>query len=183
MSEVSAIRSTGTSAGLTFRKIGGDGMVFGNCPAAALIAAWTSCAAASVVRFSANCRVIAVLPKPLDEVMAVRPAICPNWRSNGVATDEPMVCGSAPGNCAVTWIVGVSTDGRAETGNRTKATKPISVMPIARKAVATGLRMKPWEMLMAAYLRLRWWRSGPRPCDCRVRLRPMSRASAGTDRR
>ena len=39
MSDIKAISSTGTSAGLIFRKIGGDGMFFGNWPEAALIAA------------------------------------------------------------------------------------------------------------------------------------------------
>ena len=75
----------------------------------------------------------------------------------------------------LTWMVGVSTDGRAETGNRTKATRPISVMPIARKAVATGLRMKPCEMFMATCLRWRWWHSEPGPCDRWARSRRMSR--------
>ena len=46
------------------------------------------------------------------------PAIRPNCRSSGVATDEAIVSGLAPGNAAETWIVGKSTCGSEDTGNR-----------------------------------------------------------------
>ena len=36
------------------------------------------------------------------EVICARPGIWPNCRSSGVATDEAIVWGSAPGSCAVT---------------------------------------------------------------------------------
>jgi hypothetical protein len=42
----------------------------------------------------------------LDEVIWTMPGICPNCSSSGVATEDAIVCGSAPGNCAVTEIVG-----------------------------------------------------------------------------
>ena len=47
----------------------------------------------------------------------VTPAIWPNWRSSGVATVDAMVSGLAPGNCAVTWMVGKSTCGSGATGS------------------------------------------------------------------
>ncbi len=47
-----------------------------------------------------------VTPRALDEVIWVMPGIWPNCSSSGVATDDAMVWGSAPGNCAVTEIVG-----------------------------------------------------------------------------
>ena len=39
-----------------------------------------------------------------------------NCRSSGVATDEAMVSGLAPGSAAETWMVGKSTLGRSLTG-------------------------------------------------------------------
>jgi len=68
-------------------------------------------------RSSANCNVMAALPNELPEVIVVRPLIWPNWRSKGVVTDETITSGPAPGNCAVTWIVGKSTGGSAEIGS------------------------------------------------------------------
>ena len=41
-----------------------------------------------------------------------------NCCSSGVATDEAMVSGLAPGRLAVTLIVGKSTFGSAATGSR-----------------------------------------------------------------
>ena len=70
------------------------------------IAAWTSCAAASIWRSSVNWSVIEVVPCALDEVMASMPAIVVNCFSRGVATAEAMVSGLAPGRLAFTEIVG-----------------------------------------------------------------------------
>ena len=69
---------------------------------AALIADSVSLTAPSIWRFSSNCSVIWVKPSALAEVIWVRPGIWPNCSSSGVATDDAMVCGSAPGSCAVT---------------------------------------------------------------------------------
>ena len=44
------------------------------------------------------------------------PAMRPNCRSSGVATEEAMVSGLAPGRPALTWIVGKSTCGSGDTG-------------------------------------------------------------------
>jgi hypothetical protein len=48
-------------------------------------------------------------PRELDEVISLTAAIRPNWRSSGVATDEAIVAGLAPGKLALTEMVGNST--------------------------------------------------------------------------
>jgi hypothetical protein len=50
-----------------------------------------------------------VEPRELDEVISVTAAMRPNWRSNGVAIDEAIVSGLAPGRLAFTEMVGKST--------------------------------------------------------------------------
>ena len=62
-----------------------------------------------------------------------------------------MVSGLAPGKFAETWIVGNSTDGRAATGSKRKATAPTSARAIVRSVVATGLLMKGAAMFMRVY--------------------------------
>jgi hypothetical protein len=56
------------------------------------------------------------MPWALLELMESRPAMVVNWRSSGVATEEAMVSGLAPGRLAVTEMVGKSTLGSALTG-------------------------------------------------------------------
>ena len=73
------------------------------------MAACTSRAAALISRFRSNCSVIDVEPARLLDVISVMPAIFPNWRSSGVATDDAMISGLAPGKPALTEIVGNST--------------------------------------------------------------------------
>ncbi len=51
-----------------------------------------------------------------EEDMLSRPAIVENCFSSGVATEDAIVSGDAPGSVADTWIVGKSTLGRSETG-------------------------------------------------------------------
>ncbi len=70
------------------------------------MAASTSRAAPSMSRLRSNCRVTLVEPRPLEDVISVMPAIRPNWRSSGVATEAAIVCGLAPGRLAPTEIVG-----------------------------------------------------------------------------
>src|SRR6185437_3160997 len=93
-------------------------MSLGSNPLAALIACCTSPAAASILRFSSNCSVIEVTPTPLHDVISLRSGIEMNCCSSGVAIDEAIVLGLAPGYCAETVIVGKSTLGTAATGNR-----------------------------------------------------------------
>src|SRR5208283_5391260 len=112
------------------------------------MAAWVSRAAASMLRFKSNCRVTFDPPRLLDEVISVTAAMRPNWRSKGVATDEAMISGLAPGKPALTEIVGKSTWGSGDTGRRRKATAPASDTAMIRRVVAIGLRMKGSEIFM-----------------------------------
>ena len=84
---------------------------------AALIADCTSCEAASMSRFKSNCSVTWLMPNELAEVITCSAGIWPNCRSKGAVTSEAMVSGLAPGNWVVTWMVGKSTCGSAETGS------------------------------------------------------------------
>ena len=89
----------------------------GSWRAAAEMDACTSCAAASMLRLSSNCMVTCVEPRVLVDVIESMPAIVENWRSSGVATEDAMVSGLAPGRLADTLMVGKSTFGRSLTGN------------------------------------------------------------------
>src|SRR5215831_5270087 len=107
----------GESAGLTFRKIGGFGRLLDNCPAAALMAAWMSWAAPSILRLRSNCTVMLTMPSALVDVIWVTPEICANWRSSGVETEDAIVSGLAPGSVAETTMVGKSTWGSGAIGS------------------------------------------------------------------
>jgi len=89
----------------------------GSVPAAALIAACTSCDAESMLRSSVNCSVIWLVPSELCEVIVISPGISPNCRSSDAVIKVETVCGLAPGSCVVTSMVGKSTSGSAETGS------------------------------------------------------------------
>src|SRR6516225_3213363 len=107
----------GWSAGLTFLSVGGLGRLVGSWRAAAWMAACTSSAAPSMLRSRSNWMVMLVEPWALDEVIEATPGMVENWPSSGVATADAMVCGSAPGRLAETWMVGKSTDGSSLTGS------------------------------------------------------------------
>ena len=81
-------------------------MLVGSRPPAREMAAWMSCAAASILRSSANCTVMLVLPSEFTEFIDSMPAMVENSRSSGVATEDAMVSGLAPGTAAVTEMVG-----------------------------------------------------------------------------
>ena len=66
------------------------------------------------------------------------PAMRPNCRSSGVATDEAMISGLAPGNPAATVIVGKSTCGSGETGRNLKATPPASAIATVKQRRGDG---------------------------------------------
>ena len=107
----------GWSFGLFFRNDGGDVIVLGSSGITAAIAVWTSTAALSMLRPSANCIVMLVIPLELCETIESTPAIVVIWRSSGLATAEAIVFGSPPGSDAVTFSVGYSTCGRSLTGS------------------------------------------------------------------
>src|SRR5262245_14404368 len=112
-----ARKRIGWSAGLTFFKEGGVVMPGGNCGAAVAMAACTSWAAASMLRFRANCKVTCVTPRADVEFIESNPAIVENCLSRGVAQAEAIVSGLAPGTLAVTRMVGKSTLGRSFTAS------------------------------------------------------------------
>src|ERR1035438_6199791 len=112
------------------------------------MAACTSRAAASMSRSRSNCNVTLVDPRALDEVISVTAAIRPNWRSSGVATDEAIVSGLAPGKPAPTEMVGNSTWGSGDTGSSRYAAAPAKVIATTRSVVATGFRMKGSEIFI-----------------------------------
>ena len=92
-------------AGFTFWYDGGM-MPCGSVRRVALIAACTSCAAASTSRSRENWMVIDVEPSVLVDVMLSMPAMVENCFSSTVATDEAIVSGLAPGSDAFTVTVG-----------------------------------------------------------------------------
>src|ERR1700756_3172920 len=94
--------------------------------------------------------VIEVVPRPLVEVISVTPAMCPNWRSRGVATEEAMISALAPGRLPLTEMVGKSTCGRGETGRTVKAMAPAMAMATVSRVVATGRWMNGAETFMSA---------------------------------
>ena len=108
----------GASAGFTLRYVGGDGMALGSEPCAALIAACTSAAAASMLRLRSNCSVICVVPITLLEVIWLTALIWANCCSSGSATVAAIVSGLAPGKLAVTVMVGKSTVGSGACGRK-----------------------------------------------------------------
>src|SRR2546421_456641 len=72
-----------------------------------------------------------------------------NWRSRGVATDDAMVSGLAPGSEAWTLMAGKSTWGRGATGSCVKATAPARATAAVQQTLGTGRRMKGRARLMA----------------------------------
>src|SRR5579864_5774409 len=148
VSEVSERIRIGGSAGLTLRYHGLPGRSAGNWLRAALMAAWTSRAAASMLRLRSNCRTMPVAPSWLTEVIWLMPAMRPNWRSRGEATAEAMVSGLAPGRLAETWMTGNSTCGKGATGRNLKARAPDNSKAAVSSEVPTGRLMKGAEIFM-----------------------------------
>src|ERR1700730_567526 len=105
------------------------------------MAAWPSWVARSMLRLRSNWMTTWVTPSELNEVSWVTPEICPNWRSNGAATDDAMVSALAPASVPVTWMVGKSTCGNGATGRNGNATMPSIASADMMSDVATGRRM------------------------------------------
>ncbi|MDT4859725.1 hypothetical protein FQZ97_942480 [compost metagenome] len=72
----------------------------------ALMAAWTSLAAPSMLRLRSNCRVTREEPTELVDVISLTPAMVPRCLSSGVATLVAIVSGLAPGIEALTEMTG-----------------------------------------------------------------------------
>jgi len=105
---VSAISSTGASAGLTLRYDGGTVRSSGSERCARSSAACTSTATASMSMPSSNSSVSDVLLSVLVELISASPGIVWNCRSSGSATEVAIVSGLAPGSRADTLMTGVS---------------------------------------------------------------------------
>src|ERR1700752_842780 len=110
------MKMIGASAGLTLRYEGGGVISTGSERCARNSAACTSTAALSMSRSWSNSSVTCVLPSVDDELITLTLEIVANCFSSGVATDDAMFSGLAPGSVAVTWIVGVSNLGSAAMG-------------------------------------------------------------------
>src|SRR5215470_2047179 len=118
VADFSVMSRTGVSLGLTLRYEGGVVISAGSLREALAIAAWMSCAAASIFRLRLNCTVILPTPRPLTDVIESTPAMAANSRSSGVAMAAAMVPGLAPGKLTDTVMVGKSTLGSAATGRK-----------------------------------------------------------------
>jgi hypothetical protein len=96
--------------------------------------------------------VICVRPRELVELIESSPAMVEKFFSSGVATEDAMVSGLAPGRLALTVMVGKSTVGRSLTGSDLYPMMPNIKIPIMTRVVVTGLRMKSAEMFMTGPL-------------------------------
>src|SRR4051794_5356952 len=134
--------STGKSAGFTLRKLGGIVISIGNRRCAMVSAVCTSSAAASMLRLRSNWIVMALVPcDELDDIDEM-PAMVDSWRSIIPATEAAMVSALAPGKVAVTAMVGKSTRGSADTGNRRKPNTPKAIIDAVISVVITGRRIQ-----------------------------------------
>ena len=107
--------STGMVEVSNLKYCGGAGMPGGRSAAAALSAACTSRAAASVERPYLNSTWICARPSLALENMNCTPGMRPMCRSSGAITVVAMVCALAPGMPATTATPGNSIDGNAAT--------------------------------------------------------------------
>jgi hypothetical protein len=128
--------------------LGGWVIAWGRNLLAAVIAACTSCAAASMLRLRSNWITTCDTPSALSDVSWVTPAIWPNWRSSGAATVEAMVSALPPARVAVTWMVGKSTCGSGATGRNGNALIPVTASAAMISEVATGRRMNGSDRLI-----------------------------------
>ncbi len=106
----------GASAGLTLRYDGGVVISTGRLREARKRAACTSTAALSMSRSMSNSSVTCVRPRVDELLITLTSEMVENCFSSGVATEEAMVSGPAPGSTAVTEMVGVSNCGSAAMG-------------------------------------------------------------------
>src|SRR4051795_8047709 len=141
---------TGAAEGFALRYVGLLRSVAGRSARVALMAACTSRAAASMLRFRSNCRLMRDEPVPLLEVISLTPAMVPSRRSRGVATLLAMFSGLAPGMLAETEITGKSTCGSGATGSTKNAAMPASAIQMVSRTVATGRRTKGAERFKPA---------------------------------
>src|SRR6202047_1351731 len=109
-------------------------------------------AAAVILRLRSDWGGMPVEPRTLGGGIGVTPAMRPNCRSSGVATEEAMVSGLAPGSPAPTPMVGKSTCGNGATGKNLNAIAPERKMAMVTSEVATGRRIKGAEKLESKFI-------------------------------
>jgi hypothetical protein len=80
--------------------------------------------------------------------MELMPSIVENWRSKGVATEEAIVSGLAPGRLAVIKRVGKSTFGSSLTGKSLYPKIPNIRIPNITRVVMTNRLMKISDMFI-----------------------------------
>src|SRR6267154_3858125 len=149
VSDTSEMNRTANSDGLTFRKLGGIVISIGSRRCAIVSAVGTSSAAASMLRLRSNWMVMTLVPCDEFDDIEEMPAMFDSWRSMMPATEAAMVSALAPGNVAVTAMVGKSTFGSAETGNRRKPNTPKAMIDAVISVVITGRRMQSSERVIA----------------------------------
>ena len=125
------------------------------------IAAWISCAAASIFRLRLNCTVIRPVPSELTDVIESTPAMAANSRSSGVAIEAAIVEGLAPGKLVDTEMVGKSTCGSADTGRKAYPTLPTRTIAKVNSVVMTGRWMQRVGSVMACAPRPEWIAPAP----------------------
>src|SRR5260221_8101204 len=91
---------------------------------------------------------IEVEPSELLVEMLSMPAIVANCLMSGIATEDAMVSGEAPGRDAETLTTGKSARGKAATGRSDQAKKPPISTATDMRIVATGLVMQNCETFM-----------------------------------
>src|SRR6476661_6489172 len=89
--------------------------------------------------------VMVVVPCDELDVIEEMPAMVESWRSMMPATDAAMVSALAPGNVAVTAMVGKSTLGSADTGSRRNPNTPNAMIDAVISVVMTGRVMQSSE--------------------------------------
>src|SRR6185312_2770717 len=100
------------------------------------------------------------------------PAMVVNCFSSGVATEDAIVSGLAPGRFALTWMVGKSTFGRSLTGRSRYAITPKTMIPRTISVVATGRRMNSAATFMVPSARASGRRRRRLEADLRARHEP-----------
>src|SRR5262249_22776629 len=128
-----------------------------------------------MLRFRSNCSTRVVAPRRLVDVISVTPAMRPNCRSSGVATEDAIVSGLAPGRIACTEMTGTSTEGSEATGKSLYASAPTSSSATLRSEVATGRLMNGAAMFTGASS----FRSLADPADGELAARARRTEAAG----
>src|SRR3954464_14330135 len=149
VADPSETNSTGKSAGFTLRKLGGIVISIGSRRCAMVSAVCTSSAAASMLRLRSNWIVMTLVPCDELEDIEEMPAMVDSWRSMMPATDAAMVSALAPGSVALTAMVGKSTRGSADTGNRRKPNTPKAMIEAVISVVITGRRIQSSDSVIA----------------------------------